>query len=233
MGLPNGVHHLAICTKDIKKQIEYFSDVVGMELVALYWMHGVENTFHGFMRLSDSSSIAFVQHPDIAKIQPIKGVSHAGTTAGNVAPGTVQHIALNVDTLADLLAIRDRVRSRGHWIMGPIDHGFCKSIYLAAPEGIMLEFSTSEGGSIDAEAWIDPEVMALAGINREEVERYKHPAAFESKGGAIPQPTPDPSKPLMAYKPGDKIWTMSDEQVLRNMSVTTPPVQPKPKTKAA
>jgi len=22
MGLPNGVHHLAICTKDIKKQIE-------------------------------------------------------------------------------------------------------------------------------------------------------------------------------------------------------------------
>ena len=229
MGLPNGVHHLAICTKDIKKQIEYFSDVVGMELVALYWMHGVDNTFHGFMKLSNSSSIAFVQHPDIAKIEPIRGVSHAGTTAGNVAPGTVQHIALNVDTYADLLAIRDRVRSRGHWIMGPIDHGFCKSIYLAAPEGIMLEFSTSEGGAIDAEAWIDPEVMALAGINKEEVERYKRPASFESKGGTIPQPKPDPSKPLMAYKPDDRIWGMSDEQVLRTMSVTTPPVQVKPK----
>src|SRR5260370_607599 len=73
MGLPNGVHHLAICTKDIKKQIEYFTDIVGMELVALYWMHGVDNTFHGFLKLSDSSSIAFVQHPDIAKIQPSKG----------------------------------------------------------------------------------------------------------------------------------------------------------------
>src|ERR1700722_9486590 len=57
MGLANGVHHLAICTKDIKKQIDYFSQVVGMELVALYWMHGVDNTFHGFMKLSDSSSI--------------------------------------------------------------------------------------------------------------------------------------------------------------------------------
>src|SRR2546429_5750238 len=40
MGLPNGIHHLAICTKDIKKQIEFFTQVCGMELVALYWMHG-------------------------------------------------------------------------------------------------------------------------------------------------------------------------------------------------
>ena len=174
-----------------------------MELVALYWMHGVDNTFHGFLKMSDSSSIAFVQHPDIAKIQPIKGVSHAGSTAQNVAPGVMQHLALNVDTYEDLLAIRDRVRSHGHWIMGPLDHGFCKSIYLAAPEGIMLEFSTSEGNSIDAEAWIDPEVMALAGISPEEVEKFKHPAQFESKGGKVAQPKPDPSKPLMDYAPDD------------------------------
>ena len=232
MGLPNGIHHLAICTKDIKKQIEFFTDVVGMELAALYWMHGVDNTFHGFLRLSDSSSIAFVQHPEIARIAPIKGVSHAGTTTGNVAPGVVQHVALNVDSEADLLAIRDRVRAHGVWILGPLDHGFCKSIYLAAPEGVMLEFSTSEGNAIDAEAWIDPEVMALAGINREELERYKHPAAFESQGGKVAQPAPDQSKPLMAYPPDAKIWTMSDEQVLRTMSNTTPPVAPK-KTRAA
>jgi catechol 2,3-dioxygenase-like lactoylglutathione lyase family enzyme len=229
MGLPNGVHHLAICTKDIKQQIDYFSQVVGMELVALYWMHGVENTFHGFMKMSDSSSIAFVQHPDVAKIEPIKGVSHAGHTTQNVAAGVMQHLALNVDSLDDLLAIRDRVRSHGHWVMGPLDHGFCKSIYLAAPEGIMLEFSTSEGGSIDAEAWIDPEVMARAGISAAEVEQFKHPAAFESKGGKVAQPKPDPSKPLMDYPLNDRIWSMSDEEVTRRMSETTPPVQKKPK----
>ena len=229
MGLPNGVHHLAICTKDIKKQIEYFTDVVGMELVALYWMHGVDNTFHGFLKMSDSSSIAFVQHPDVAKIQPIKGVSNAGHTAQNVAPGAMQHLALNVDTYEDLMAIRDRVRAHGLWVMGPLDHGFCKSIYLAAPESIMLEFSTSEGNSIDAESWIDPEVMALAGISPEEVEKYKHPATFESKHGKVPQPKPDPSKPLMDFAPDDKIWTMSDEEVTRRMSNTTPPVQKKNK----
>ena len=36
MGLPNRVHHLAICTNDIKGQIEFFTQVCGMELVALY-----------------------------------------------------------------------------------------------------------------------------------------------------------------------------------------------------
>lgn len=233
MGLPNGVHHLAICTKDIKTQIEFFTQVVGAELVALYWMHGVDGTFHGFIRLGDSSSIAFVQAPDCANIKPVMGVSHAGWTAESVAPGAMQHLALNVDSEADLLAIRDRVRSHGNWIMGPIDHGFCKSIYLAAPEGIMLEFATSEGNAIDAEAWIDPEVVQLAGITADDLKRYKSPPAFASKGGKVPQPAPDRSKPLMQYPPGrERIWTMSDEEVLRTMSETTPPVQTK-KNKAA
>ena len=30
-----------------------FTDKLGMELVALYWMHGVDNTFHRFLRLND------------------------------------------------------------------------------------------------------------------------------------------------------------------------------------
>ena len=46
MAAINGVHHLAISTADIKAQIGYFSDVLGMELVALYWMHGVEGAWH-------------------------------------------------------------------------------------------------------------------------------------------------------------------------------------------
>lgn len=229
MSVTNGVHHLAICTRDIKKQIEYFTDVVGMELVALYWMHGVTRTFHGFLKMGESSSIAFVQSLDAPEVKPVKGVSHAGTTAGNVAPGAMQHLAINVDSYDDLMAIRDRVRSRGVWIMGPLDHGFCKSIYLAAPEGIMLEFSTSEGQAIDAEAWIDPEVQKLAGINDSELARFKRPASFASKGGTVPQPARDTSKPIMEFRADDPIWTMSDAEVTRRMSETTPPVAPKVK----
>jgi hypothetical protein len=41
------------------------------------------------------------------------GVTHAGNPAGSCAPGTMQHVALNVESEADLLAMRDRIRSRG------------------------------------------------------------------------------------------------------------------------
>jgi catechol 2,3-dioxygenase-like lactoylglutathione lyase family enzyme len=225
--LPNGVHHLAICTKDIKSQIEFYTQVVGMDLAALYWMHGVDKTFHGFVRMGNSS-IAFVQGPEIGEIQAIKGVSHPAWTAAPVAAGVMQHLALNVDSEADLLAIRDRVRTHGHWVMGPIDHGFCKSIYLAAPEGVMLEFSTSEGKPIDAEAWIDPEVAKLAGISPSDLRRYKSPSAFESKGGAVKNPPVDLKNPPMEFPPGrERIFTMTDEEVFQRMSETTPPVAPK------
>ncbi len=228
MGLAKGVHHLAICTKDIKKQIEFFTQVVGAELVALYWMHGVDKTFHGFVSLGESSSIAFVQGPEIGEIQPIKGVSHPAWTAAPVAAGVMQHLALNVDSEVDLFAIRDRVRTHGNWVMGPIDHGFCKSIYLAAPEGIMLEFSTSEGNAIDAEAWIDPEVVKLSGISPAELQRYKHPEPFASRNGAVPNPKVDPANPPMQFPPGrERIYSMSDAEIFERMSETTPPVQAK------
>jgi catechol 2,3-dioxygenase-like lactoylglutathione lyase family enzyme len=222
MGLPNGVHHLAICTKDIKSQIEFYTQVVGMELVALYWMHGVEKTFHGFLKMGDSSSIAFVQSAEVGEIQGIKGVSHAGSPAMPVAAGVMQHVALNVDTEEDLLAMRDRVRSHGYWVMGPLDHGFCKSIYLAAPEGIMLEFSTSEGKSINGDAWIDPEVVQLAGILPSDLRRYRNPPAFEDRGGKVQQPPPNSGKPMMDGM--ERLYKMTDEQITSRLSESTPPV---------
>ena len=75
MPKPNDLHHLAIATGDIKTQIEFFSDALGMELVALYWMHGADGCFHGFLKLHDKASVAFVQTPDNHKIPPEIGVT--------------------------------------------------------------------------------------------------------------------------------------------------------------
>jgi catechol 2,3-dioxygenase-like lactoylglutathione lyase family enzyme len=223
MGIANGLNHLAINTKDIKAQIKFFTEVVGAELCALYWMHGANKTFHGFLRFSDTCSFAFVQSP-----QTVNSSAEPGEAAV-AEPGAMQHVALNVDTEVDLLAIRDRVRSTGHCIVGPIDHGFCKSIYMAAPEGIMLEFCTSDGRRIDEEAWIDPEVMRLAGITREELEAFKHPASFVSQGGKVAQPPIDPSKPMLKVPIFKAALTMSDQEVLEKLSETTPPVEPRRK----
>ncbi len=227
MGLSNGVHHLAIATADIKKQIEFFSDVLGMELVALYWMHGVEGAWHGFVKLNDTCYLAFVQTPEIAKIERTLGLTHAGNAGNPVAGGAMQHVAFNVDTEDELLALRDRIRSRGVTVLGPIDHGMCKSMYFAGPEDLSLEIATSEK-AIDGRAWIDPEVVGLAGIFEEELERYRNPAPYEGEGGAVPQPPFDPEKPWTrgypeaAYK---AMITTPDEVILERASETEPPVK--------
>src|SRR5271170_7911375 len=198
MTKPDGLHHLAITTADIKTQIAFFSDVLGTELVALYWMHGVKGAWHGFVKLNDHCSIAFVETPDIAKIPRTIGSTHAGNPGAPCAGGAMQHLALNVRDDDELIAMRDRIRSRGVAVFGPIDHGFCKSIYFAGPENLSLELSTSQS-AIDARAWIDPEVVKLAGISEMELARYKSPARYEGAGGMVPQPAYDPNKPHMVY----------------------------------
>ncbi len=221
----NGIHHLAISTSDIKQQIEFFSDVLGMELVALYWMHGVDGAWHGFMKANDHCYIAFVQMDAIKDIPIEYGKSHAGSGAMPSAPGTMQHVAFNVDTVDDLKNIRDRIRTRGVNVLGPIDHGMCQSIYFAGPEGLTLEVATSEV-AIDARAWIDPEVVKLAGIEAADLERFKAPARYDGEGGAVPQPPIDPDKPHMQYPPKvyQAIMAMSDQEVFERSSVPEPPV---------
>lgn len=225
MPKPNDLHHLAIATGDIKSQIEFFSDVLGMELVALYWMHGADRTFHAFLKLHDGASVAFVQTPDNGAIAPEIGVTHAGNPAGSCAPGTMQHVAFNVESEADLLAMRDRIRSRGIQVLGPLDHGMCKSIYFAGPEDLMLELSTSTA-PIDARQWIDPEVVAIAGISAAELERYMHPSREPGKGGAVPQPPYDPAKPNPTMPEAMRaVLSWPDEQVTAVLSQNEPPVK--------
>jgi catechol 2,3-dioxygenase-like lactoylglutathione lyase family enzyme len=223
----NGVHHLAISTANIKAQIEFFNGVLGMELVALYWMHGVEGAWHGFMKMNDHSSIAFVQTPEIEKIDRVLGVSHAGSPGAASAGGTMQHLAFNVDTYEELLALRDRIRTHGLTVVGPIHHGLCDSIYFAGPEDLSLEIATS-AQPIDGRAWVDPEVVALAGISAAELERYRHPEPIVATGGSVPQPAIDRSKPIMrGWPPGvyEHLAALPDEEFTARMSETEPPVR--------
>ena len=226
MNKVEGLHHLAICTANMKEQIEFFTDKLGMELQALYWMHGVENTWHGFLRLNDESSIAFVSNPDIAAIPRRLGESHAGNPAGNCAAGAMQHLALKVKDHDELLAMRDRLRSKGVPVLGPVEHGMCCSMYFAGPENLSLELSYSLE-PIDANAWIDPEVVALAGISEVELQRYKHSSAFEDSQGAVAQPSVDAPGPHMTnYPPGvyEAVIAAPDEAVLNSVE-SEPPVK--------
>ena len=222
-----GLHHLALCTADMKSQIEFFTDKLGMELQALYWMHGVADTWHGFLRLNDESSIAFVCNPQIKNIEVQMGVTHSGNPSANSAAGTMQHLALKVKDHDEMMAMRDRLRSKGVPVLGPLDHGMCVSMYFAGPENLSLELSYSME-PINNEQWIDPEVVALAGISAEELARYKNPAAFDSSGGNVAQPVIDEegTGPHMTnYPPGHYEATMGiPDEVALNMLESKPPV---------
>ncbi|MDP6566968.1 MAG: VOC family protein [Alphaproteobacteria bacterium] len=225
MTKPTGLHHLAISTGYMKGQIAFFTAVLGLEVVALYCMHGAPNTWHGFLKLGQDASIALVQNPTIAKTKGEIGRSHAGNPAAPSAPGTMQHLALKVDGEAELLAIRDRIRSRGVNVFGPIDHGFCKSIYFAGPEDLTLEVSTWLG-ELNPTAWIDPEVVELAGISAEELARFTAPADYQAPVEHLPQPTADPDRPHMNFPEAayGKMLAMSDETYTERFSETEPPV---------
>jgi hypothetical protein len=112
--------------------------------------------------------------------------------------------------------------SRGIDVFGHIDHGFCKSIYFAGPENLTLEVATSEGAGIDAEAWIDPEVVVLAGISPEELRRLKAPAGFTRPAQPVAQPAFESSCPHMVLPP--KAFGARDEDTFARMSETKPPV---------
>jgi hypothetical protein len=137
----------------------------------------------------------------------------------------MQHVALHVSDFEHLLALRDRIRSRGVPAIGPIDHGFCQSLYFAGPEGIVLELTTGE--PIDPQAWIDPEVVEINAISTEELETYKNPAPFGRQETPVPQPSYDPSKPHIAWPAEvyEQILATDDEVVWKMASYTDPPVR--------
>ena len=222
-----GVHHVVLSTAKMKDQIEFFTDKLGMELVALYWMHGVKNTFHCFLRLNDESSVALMTNPSISEIPTAIGQTHPGNPGANSAPGTMQHLALKVSDKEALLAIRDRLREKGVPVLGPMDHGMCISIYFAGLEDVSLEIAYSEE-PINQQAWIDPEVVDLLGISKHELQSYLNPENYLDHQGGCKQPDLRSTEgPHMSNYPEgayEQILSTPDE-IVWSMVENTPPIE--------
>jgi catechol 2,3-dioxygenase-like lactoylglutathione lyase family enzyme len=222
-----GVHHIAVMAADIKKHIAFFSEVIGAPLVALFDMHGVPGALHAFMRLDDGCYFSIVQMPEAANIPIELGKTHAGRGEKPSAPGTMQHLAFGVKDEAALLAMRDRIRSHGVNVIGPLDHGFCQSIYFAGPDNMALEVAASRM-KVDPDRWVDPAVLAKCGIDEDEARRFREPAPFVGQS-PLPQPPVDETKPHMPY-PREvylKMLSVPDEIISRPSPFAQPPVPAK------
>ena len=217
MGLPNGVHHLAIATRDMKGQIEFFTDVVGMELVALYWMHGVPDTVHGFLGSATPARSRSSRGRRCSASSRSSASRTPARTAGPVAPGAMQHVAFNVE-----LGDRPPRAARPHPLARLLGHGSDRSRH------VQVDVSRGAGGHrarvrdlgradrrrpVDRSGGRRRSAASIAG----ELARYRQPAAFVSRNGEVAQPD-HRTRPTLEFPPEmDSILTMSDEAIAETL----------------
>ncbi len=220
----SGADHIAYTTNNMKAQIEFYTQVVGYKLVGIFPFHGVDGASHCFLDAGNGFMLSFVQLAG-EKVEPVYGVSHSTDVGGPSAGGTVQHIAMSVDSMDEMLALRDRLRSAGYAVFGPLDHGMCQSMYLGSPEGIHLEFATTDGcAPFDPKQWLMQETASELGMSEADMARYVNPQLMESQGGSVPQPPRESAIPPSPI-PGpmfDQLGYLSDEQLREAMSFPTP-----------
>ena len=221
---PDGIHHIAIMSANMKEQLTFFTQVMGFPLVGLFEMHGVPGGKHAFLRMDEDSFFSVVELAGIGEIPSTLGITHAGTGAGKCAAGVTQHIAFRVPDEAGLIAMRNRIRSHGVPAIGPIGHGFCKSIYFAGPEGLTLEVSYAVS-KVDPARWVDPKMLEECGISGKEAQAMLSPAPCVA-ASPVPQPAFDPAKPQLAYPPETlkAILGAPDAAITMQGSFDDPPV---------
>jgi glyoxylase I family protein len=134
---PARLHHHAFVTTDQEATRRFYEDVVGVPLVATWTevehlMGGEEQEFcHTMYELGDGGCLAFFQF------------ANRGFSEEFAAPppfSLFRHFAMLV-TSEQQEAIRSRAEDAGLEIMMTADHGYCRSLYLTDPNGLVLEFT--------------------------------------------------------------------------------------------
>jgi catechol 2,3-dioxygenase-like lactoylglutathione lyase family enzyme len=147
--LPLRLHHHAFVVKDQEVNRHFFEDILGMPLVATW----CERTFHPdfarevdychtFFGLADGGALAFFQFADADAYEKARAILPPG--------GGWWHVALKVSAASfDELLARTKAHGLAHRVT---DHGYCKSLYLASPDGLKVEFTVDppDVGQIDA-----------------------------------------------------------------------------------
>jgi catechol 2,3-dioxygenase-like lactoylglutathione lyase family enzyme len=140
---PSRLHHHAFVVADQERTRVFYEDVVGLPLVAT-WCEvddvGGGAYCHTFYELADGSCLAFFQFAD------------AGVQAANTTPSrsVFDHVALAVTTEVQA-GVRARADAGGVGHL-TIDHGYCTSLYVTDPDGLIVELTADAPEAVAAEA---------------------------------------------------------------------------------
>lgn len=136
-----GVHHGAYRCRDAEQTIWFYSEILGLVDRTGIVIEEVPGTgandpyLHIFFRMGNGEYIAFFDAPGSADPEWFKRKDSFD-----------MHWAFEVANEQDLLAMQQRINSHGISAVGPIDHGFVKSIYMYDPNGIQVELTCRVAG---------------------------------------------------------------------------------------
>lgn len=145
---PERLHHYAFVVKDQEANRQFFEDVLGIPLVATWCEKGFHRTLgrdielcHTFFAMGDGSALAFFQYADNEAYEELKPMR----------ADRGQHISFKVDQ-GTFNEIEQRIITAK---LEPriIDHGYCKSIYIQSPDGLMMEFTIDPPHVAKIDAW--------------------------------------------------------------------------------
>jgi len=131
------LYHFAYPCKDAEETRRFYEDLLGLPLVHCMQVQAVPSTgesgpyAHIFFQMRDGSYLAFF---DLGRNErPLPSPN---------TPAWVQHLALEVGSLEEVLGFKDRLEAAGVEVRGVVDHEFVQSIYFFDPNGLRLEITT-------------------------------------------------------------------------------------------
>jgi glyoxylase I family protein len=132
---PSRLHHNAFVVKDQGATRQFYEQLLGLPLVATWTevdeLFGTERSYcHTFYGLADGSALAFFQFADNGDYKRFGPKSR---------PSPFIHIALNVDGTTQVDA-RRRLDAAG-WPNHTVEHGYCSSLYVTDPDGLLIELT--------------------------------------------------------------------------------------------
>jgi len=134
------IHHVAYRCKDAKETVQWYEQHLGMKFVLAIAENEVPSTkapdpyMHVFLDAGNGNILAFFELPN----SPPMGRDEN-------TPAWVQHLALKVATVDELVQTKARLEAAGIEVIGPTNHTIFKSIYFFDPNGHRLELAADVG----------------------------------------------------------------------------------------
>ncbi len=134
------IHHVAYRCKDAKETVEWYGKYLNMDFILAIAENQVPSTkapdpyMHVFLDAGNGNVLAFFEIPN----SPPQGKDPN-------TPEWVQHLAMRVGSMDEMLEAKAKMEADGIDVIGPIDHTIFKSIYFFDPSGHRLELAVNTG----------------------------------------------------------------------------------------